>query len=128
MLRGGVYREMLSPACDGVTIKAMEGEKVTLSGADVVTNWMRDEGGGWSTYALRAPTKMLRDGQPWTDFTYIKTGNAGRILLKTGGDPRLHLFETVVRRSGINLGDRKDVKVEGITVVDTLDEATPGAK
>jgi len=128
VLRGGVYREMLRPACDGVTIKAMEGEKVTISGANVVTNWMRDEGGGWSTYALRAPRKMLRDGQPWTDFTYIKTGNAGRILLKTGGDPRLHLFETVVRRSAINLDGRKDVKVEGITVVDTLGEGMPAAE
>jgi hypothetical protein len=120
VLRGGVYREVLRPACDGVTIKAMEGEKVTISGANVVTNWMRDEGGGWSTYALRAPRILLRDGQPWTDFTYVKTGNAGRIVLKTGGDPRLHLFETVVRRSGINLEGRKDVKVEGITVVDAL--------
>jgi hypothetical protein len=119
---------MLRPTCDGVTIKATEGEKVMISGANVVENWMRDEGGGWSTYALRAPRKLLRDGQLWTDFTYIKTGNAGRIVLKTGGDPRPHLFELVVRRSGINLEGRKDVKVEGITVVDTLGEANPSTK
>jgi hypothetical protein len=36
------------------------------------------------------------------------------------GDPRLHLYETVVREQGINLNDKKNVKVEGITVENTL--------
>jgi len=38
------------------------------------------------------------------------------------GDPRLHLFETVVREQAIDLGDKKDVKVEGITVANTRKE------
>ena len=38
----------------------------------------------------------------------------------TGGDPRLHLFETVVREQGIDFGVHKDVVVEGITVSNTL--------
>ena len=125
VLRGGVYRETLRPASDGVTIRAMKGEKVTISGADAVEGWRR-EGDGWSAPLAAAPTKLLRDGQPWTEFTYDNA--AKRIVMMTGGDPRLHLFETVVRNSGINLEGRKDVKVEGVTVIDTLGEAASGAK
>ena len=125
VLRGGVYRETLRPASDGVTIRAMKGEKVTISGADAVEGWKR-EGGAWSAPLAAEPKKLLRDGQPWSEFTYDET--AKRIVVKAGGDPRLHLFETVVRDSGINLAGRKDVKVEGVEVVDTLGEATPGAK
>jgi hypothetical protein len=40
--------------------------------------------------------------------------------MKTGGDPRLHVFETVRREQGIGLAGRKDTKIEDITVVDTL--------
>jgi hypothetical protein len=125
LLRGGVYRETLRPASDGVTIRAMKDEKVTISGADVVEGWKR-EGSGWSAPLAAAPTKLLRDGQPWSEFTYDDT--AKRIALKAGGDPRLYLFETVVRNSGINLEGRKDVKIEGITVVDALGEATSRTK
>jgi hypothetical protein len=125
MLRGGVYRETLRPASDGVTIRAMKDEKVTISGADAVEGWTR-EGGAWWAPLSAEPKKLLRDGQPWTEFTYDAA--AKRIMVKTGGDPRLHLFETVVRDSGIDLAGRKDVKVEGVKVVDTLGEATPGAK
>lgn len=64
------------------------------------------------------PRRLLRDGRPWREATYDKA--AKRIIVKTGGDPRLHVFETVVRDRGIDLADKKDVKVEGITVVDTL--------
>ena len=117
LLRGGVYRETLRPASDGVTIRAMKDEKVILSGADIVEGWKR-EGGGWRAPLAAAPAKLLRDGQPWSDFAYDDA--ARRIVVKTGGDPRLHLFETVVRSSGINLEGRKDVKVEGVTVADTL--------
>ena len=125
VLRGGVYRETLRPASDGVTIRAMKGEKVTISGAEAVEGWKR-EGAAWSAPLAAEPKKLLRDGRPWSEFTYDEA--AKRIVVKTGGDPRLHLFETVVRDSGINLAGRKDVKVEGVTVVDTLGEATPGAK
>ena len=41
-------------------------------------------------------------------------------MAKTGGDPRLHVIETVVREQGIDLDGKQDVKVDGITVVNTL--------
>ena len=41
-------------------------------------------------------------------------------MVKSGGDPRLHVFETVVREQGIDLVGKKDTKIEEITVVDTL--------
>lgn len=123
MLRGGVYREALRPASDGVMIRAMKDEKVTISGADAVEGWNREDGAWWAPLAAE-PKKLLRDGRPWSEFRYDKT--AKRIVVKAGGDPRLHLFETVVRERGIDLVGRKDVKVEGVEVADTLGEAMPG--
>jgi hypothetical protein len=117
ILRGGVYREVLAPRCGGVTVRAMKGEKVTISGADLIEGWQRKADGTWSAPLAAKPTRMLRDGQAWAGFRFDKT--AGRITVKTGGDPRLHVFETVVRSKGIDLGDKRAVSVEGITVVDT---------
>jgi hypothetical protein len=118
VLRGGVYREVLAPKSDGVTVRAMKGEKVTISGADQIEGWRREAEGSWSAPLAAEPRKMLRDGQPWGEVGYDKA--AQRVIVKTGGDPRLHVFETVVRDQGIDLAGKKDVKVEEITVVDTL--------
>jgi len=120
VLRGGVYRETLKPASDGVTVRAMRGEKVTISGADAIEGWQRAADGSWSAPLAAEPKKVLRDGQPWTEFTHDKATR--RIMVKTGGDPRLHVFETVVREQGIDLAGKKDVQVEGITVANTLKE------
>jgi hypothetical protein len=43
--------------------------------------------------------------------------------VKTGGDPRLHVFEVVRREHGIDLASKKDTKIEGITVRETTDES-----
>jgi hypothetical protein len=118
VLRGGVYREVLAPKNDGVTIHAMKGEKVTISGADLIEGWDREPDGSWSAMLAAEPKKVLRNGQPWSDFSYDMA--ARRISVKAGGDPRLHVFETVLREQGIDLAGRKDVKIEEKTVVDTL--------
>ena len=117
MLRGGVYRETLRPKSDGVTVRAMKGEMVTISGADLIEGWKRQADGSWSASLPAQPKKVLRDGQPWGEFTYDRA--AGRIVVKSG-DPRLHVFETVVREQRIDLSGKKDVKVESITVTNTL--------
>ena len=118
VLRGGVYREVLAPRSDGVTVRAMKGEKVTISGADLVEGWRRQADGSWSAPLAAKPRKLLRDGRPWSEGSYDKA--ARRFVVKTGGDPRLHVFETLVRDQGIDLADKKNVKVENITVVDIL--------
>jgi hypothetical protein len=118
ILRGGVYREVLAPKNDGVTILAMNGEKVTISGADLIEGWKRQIDGGWSAPLDAEPKELLRDGRPWSDFSYDKA--AGRIVIKTGGDPRLHVFETVLRDKGINPTGKENIRIEGITVVNTL--------
>jgi hypothetical protein len=118
VLRGGVYREVLTPKNDGVTVRAMKGEKVTISGADLIEGWKRDVEGSWSATMAAEPKKLLRDGRPWNEFSYDKA--ARRIMVKSGGDPRLHVFETVLREQGIDLVGKKDAKIEEITVVDTL--------
>ncbi|HWH71065.1 MAG TPA: hypothetical protein VNT26_16880, partial [Candidatus Sulfotelmatobacter sp.] len=120
VLRGGAYRETLRPRNDGVTIRAMKGEPVTISGADLIAGWQRSADSSWSAPLPSQPKKVLRDGQPWSEFTYDQ--GAKRIVVKRG-DPRLHLFETVVREQGIDLRGRQAVKVEGITVTNTLKEA-----
>ncbi len=117
VLRGGVYRETLRPRSDGVTVRAMKGEKVTISGADLIEGWKREADGSWSAPLLSEPRQILREGHPWNQFTYER--DVKRIVVKSG-DPRLHSFETVVRERGIDLDGKKDVKVEGITVIDTL--------
>ncbi|NOV02797.1 S-layer homology domain-containing protein [Paenibacillus planticolens] len=38
-IRGGVYRETVTPASDNVTFKNYNGEKVIMSGGDLVTGW-----------------------------------------------------------------------------------------
>lgn len=118
VLRGGVYHEVLAPRSDGVTVRAMKGEKVTISGADLLEDWRREADGTWSATLPAEPKELLRDGRPWSRFSYDKATK--RITVKSGGDPRLHLFETIVREQGIDLVNKKDVKIEGITVVDTL--------
>jgi hypothetical protein len=117
VLRGGVYRQTLRFGSDRVTVRAMKGEKATISGADAIEGWQRAADGSWSAPLAAAPKKLLRDGRPWTAFTHDKA--AGRIRVTTGGDPRLHLFETVVRERGIDLAGKKDVQVDGITVANT---------
>ena len=117
VLRGGVYRETLRPNYDGITIRATKGETVTISGADLVEGWRREVDGSWSASLAAPPKKLLRDGQPWSEFSYDQTTK--RIVVGKG-DPRLHLFETVVRKQAIDLDGKKDVQVEGIKVTNTL--------
>jgi hypothetical protein len=118
VLRSGVYRELLAPKNDGVTIRAMKDEHVTISGADLIEGWKREVDDGWSANLAIEPKKVLRDGQPWNKFRYDNA--VKRIFVNANGDPRLHVFETVVRKRGIDLAGRKDVRIEDITVADTL--------
>jgi hypothetical protein len=118
VLRGGVYREILALKNDGVIVRSMKAEKVTISGADLIEGWKREVDGSWSAPLAVEPKRVLRDGQQWNGFSYDR--GARRIIVKEGGDPRLHILETVVREQGIDLAGKKDTKIEGITVVDTL--------
>jgi hypothetical protein len=118
VLRGGVYREVLAPANEGVTVRALEGEKVTVSGADLIEGWERGPDASWSAPLASDPKRVLRDGRPWNGFNYDPA--ARRVRVQTGGDPRLHVFETVLREHGIDLAGKTRAKIEGITVVDTL--------
>lgn len=70
--------------------------------------------GSWSATLAAEPKKLLRDGQPWSEFSNDKA--AKRIMVKSGGDPRLHVFERVLREQGIDLIGKKDAKIEEITV------------
>jgi hypothetical protein len=123
MLRGGIYRETIALP-SGVRLAGMKGEKITFSGADVVEGWARATDGSWSAPLAAAPRKILRDGQPWTDFTYDAAGK--KITVKSGGDPRLHLFETVVRSARpyqVALHANEKLPDMDVQIVNTLDDA-----
>ncbi len=124
ILRGGTYRETMVPQTDGLTIRAMKGERVIISGADRITGWRREDGGGWSALLGEAPTTVLRDGEKLTDFAYH--AGSKRITVTGSGDPRLHVFETIVRQHGLDLNSKKSFEVEGIETVHTL--GSPVAK
>ena len=112
ILRGGVYRETLRPRNNNVTFRAMPGEMVTISRADAIEGWKREPDGRWSAPLAHKPKKLLRDGKAWNDFQYEQANK--RILVK-GSDPRLHLFETMVRLHPIDISGRKGIKLEGIS-------------
>ena len=57
VLRGGVYREVLRPA-EGVRVRAMKGEKVTISGADVIEGWKPEPDGSWSAPCRLSPRRF----------------------------------------------------------------------
>jgi hypothetical protein len=118
VLRGGVYREVLAPKNDGVTIRALNGEKVMISGADLVEGWKRKADGTWSATLAEEPEKLLRDGRPWSEFSYDMVTK--QIMVRSGGEPRLHTFETILREQVIDLAGKKNVKIEGLKIVDTL--------
>lgn len=120
ILRGGTYRETLRPRNDDITIRAMDGEKVVINGADLIENWKRQGDGTWSAQLGAEPKQVLRDGQPWRDFTY---NPASRQMVVKAGDPRLHQIEVVVRERGVDLTGKEHVKVEGIFFNNTLDSS-----
>jgi hypothetical protein len=101
----------------------MQGDEVTISGADLIEGWKRESNGSWSAPINSEPNQMLRDGEPWSDYTYERA--AKRLFVKHG-DPRLHRFETVVRQQVIDLDGRKDVTVRGIAVRDTARKVRRG--
>ena len=123
LLRAGVYREILALKNDGVIVRAMKGEKVTISGADLIEGWQREADGSWSASLAAKPKQVLRDGQLSREFSYDE---ATRQITVKGGDPRLHVFETVLREQGIDLTGKKNVKVEGIVEVNTLNADAEG--
>ncbi|HUS47745.1 MAG TPA: DUF1565 domain-containing protein [Phycisphaerae bacterium] len=124
VVRGGVYRETLKPLCDSVTIRAAAGEAVVISGADLIEGWRRTDK-GWAATLANRPATLLRDGKPWTDFAYTDYSSrtaTNLIILTSAGDPRMHVWETAVRKEAIDLAGRSGVKVEGIQSRDTLTE------
>lgn len=117
LLRGGIYRETLKPLQDGVSIRALEGESVTLSGADVVEGW-QFQTSTWVASCEVKPVRMLRDGQEWKGYTYDVAGK--KLTLQAGDDPRLHRFEAVVRERAIDLGGRANITIGDLKTANTL--------
>jgi hypothetical protein len=58
LIRSGTYRETVHPASGGVTFENYNGEKVTVSGADIIGGWSKYNG---SIYQTQMP-QTLGDG------------------------------------------------------------------
>jgi len=122
VLRGAVYRGLVKPTKAGVALRAAKGEKVTISGADEISGWKR-QGDAWAAPLAAKPTRFLRDGEPFTAFTY---DDAAKTVAVSGFDPRLSLMETVVRDNAIDLSSAPATKIAGLDTADTLGEAVVG--
>ncbi|MFW6153614.1 MAG: right-handed parallel beta-helix repeat-containing protein [Planctomycetota bacterium] len=121
IVRGGVYRETVRPTVDDLTIRAADGDDVFISGADRVVGWTR-QGEEWSAPLATEPEIVLRDGEQLEAFTY-DADNAR--LIVSGFDPRLHPIEVVVRLEGVDLSQTSGTTVDGLRVIDTLNDWEP---
>jgi hypothetical protein len=116
LVRGGVYRELVKPTREGVTVKAAKGEKVVVSGADEIAG-RNHQGDKWGAPLAAKPAEVLRDGAAFTDFTYDA---AAASIVGSGFDPHPHQTETVMRPAAGDRSAASGVKIEGIDTVDTL--------
>ena len=85
----GIYREWVSPKNSGnehhrITYRAAEGERVTITGAEVVSDWT-DEGGIWKTVI---PNSFFGNYNPYSEkvggdwfFEQEKTFHTGEVYL-----------------------------------------------
>lgn len=122
ILRDGVYREAIVVETDNLTIKAIEGEKVIVSGADLVTGWQRAANAGdagdagiWTTALDKKPALLLRDGKPFADFTWDE---AAKKISVRGFDPRRCVIEMPLRGRAIEI-KAEGVRVEGLEFTGT---------
>jgi hypothetical protein len=120
MIRAGTYRETVVATQPNVTFQAYSGEPAVISGADEIAGWTRS-GSTWYASMATAPTQVLKDGVPFTGFTYDPATQ--RLTLTAGGDPRLHLFETVVRQNAFDLQGHSGIVLRGLQMVNTLGPA-----
>ena len=86
----GVYREWVNPARGGtesqrIVYRAAPGEKVTISGAEVIKDWENVGGSVWKTVI---PNSVFGDYNPYKDviygdwlFTIDKTYHTGEVYL-----------------------------------------------
>lgn len=123
VLRGGIYREVMAPLNSSVAIRAMDGEKVILSGANLVQGWRR-EGDIWTAPLESTPKLFLKDGRDSKDFKYDTATK--RISVQGIDDPRLHVFETIVRTNAIDCSGKEAIQIEGIEITNVLSRAVLG--
>ncbi len=62
MIREGVYREMVTPR-DGQVFRAYRGERVVISGCDVVTVWQKSRGGVRTASLAASALQVFVDGE-----------------------------------------------------------------
>lgn len=86
----GVYREWVSPRNGGtvhsrIIYQAAEGENVTITGAEVITAWTKEDGGIWKALI---PNGLFGDYNPYQEkiegdwfFERVKTFHTGEVYL-----------------------------------------------
>jgi hypothetical protein len=112
VIYGGIYRECPVAKADDVTVRAAAGQRVIITGADLVEPWQRD-GNGWTAAMKAAPKDLRCNGQPAAKAAYDAA--AGKLRVQ-GEDPRLSVYEVAVRPVGLDLAGKK-VRVEGLVEI-----------
>lgn len=120
---GGVYRECPVATADDVTVRAAVDSCPVITGTDVIEGWQRDAA-GWSVPMAETPNAVLCNGEPDANATHDLA--AGRLRVK-GVDPRLSLYEVVVREHAMDLSGKR-VRVENIGIGQTLGLPIAGAE
>ena len=115
MVRAGVYREQVVFTQPNILVQAVPGDTVFLSGADHLRGWTQLSGSQWWTPLAQAPERVLRDGLPWSSWTYDSVQQ--RLVVTNGGDPRIHPIEAVVRPWVVNTNSNPGIVLQGIQIV-----------
>ena len=143
VLRGGTYRESVQVYAKALTIQNYPGEKVYLSGSDIVTGWVADGSAwrldGWNhtfpqggrpdltdpSHPLAAyPDQLFVDGVSQTQVasrgavvgnTFYVDYSAHQLFM--GANPSGHQVEASARSRGLYLNQATGSIVRGIAVV-----------
>ena len=89
-IRGGVYRETVTPATDGLTFTNYEGEYVLITGLDVINGWKPYKSGIMQAPANTRITQVFVDGKrmhwaryPDQDGDMLSTDDLDLVNIKT---------------------------------------------
>jgi hypothetical protein len=114
VIRGGVYRETVRPAHSGragspITFTAYPGERVTISGADVVEGWSRHAGSVYKTTLLwtmadpaqsypHSNDQIFVDGAMMTEARWPNISVGRQVVLRRN--------DNAISEGGVQLSDR----------------------
>ena len=130
----GLYRETVRPARSGkpgipLFFQAAPGESVSISGADVVTDWQRFAGNVYRAKAgvvnqmlvddlpvVRSPMIPQESKEPRSAWYYDEAGGYVYIRLSRNANPEGHYIEVQTRDWGLDAGGLGHIELKGFNL------------